>query len=517
MFCDSNEYSIMNKKVVPSGGYTFNASSGLITITDADSITLFNAESVLLITNMTKNIIIYNPYCNGYGGILDLTSYTISVEADTSNMDNSDILQIVLIDIFPSVNLQVNDIDVSNSNGVPISFSDTFNIDSFGRLRTSELTTQFDGKQLHDALDLFYDQEQIGTGATAHSTTNAETTLTTAANLDVAIMQTKQRFNYMTGKSALGFMTFRNFNTEANVTKRVGYFNSNTTTPFNSSFDGFYLENDGTDVNFVISKGGVKNTIVMADWTDPMDGTGVSGVDLDLGTEDGNLLFWFQFEWLGVGAVEFGFVKNGGIYTAHKVDHVMLDGVYMESPNHSLRYEIRQSGAGSGTFRAICASFNTEGSINKLGKVFSENLGTTHVNANSTSNKYALIGIQLQSTKADTLVDILDYSIITTTSDNQLVEVWLNPTVAGTFTYNAISDSSVAIAKGASGGSNTVTGGTLLYSDYINSQQAFNIKVENAIRLGMSIDGTVDSIVISTNPLSSNSDVLASIKWRELS
>ena len=405
---------------------------------------------------------------------------------------------------------------------IKTSYDDTFNIDAFGRLRVSELTTQFDGKQLHDALPFYYDIEEIGTGTAVHSTTNAESTLSTSASSDAVIVQTKQRFNYMTGKSALGFMTFRNFNNESSILKRVGYFNSNTTTPFNSDLDGFYLESNGIlgGVDFIVAKGGTKNTIAQASWDDPFDGTGKSKIDLDLENETGNLLMWFQYEWLGVGAIEFGFVVDGAFYTAHKEDHIGLDGVYMESPNHSLRYEIRQAGAGSGTFRTICSTFNTEGAVDQIGKILSDNLGTSTVNANTVGTKYALLGITLQTAKVDTLVDILDYSVLSITTDNQLIELWLNPTVAGTFTYNAVTNSSVAVAKGDTAGNpstNTVTGGTLVYSDYISNQQSFNIQVENAIRLGMSIAGTTDTLVLTTTPMTSNSDVTASIKWRELS
>jgi len=400
-------------------------------------------------------------------------------------------------------------------------YSDTFNIDAFGRLRVSSLTTQFDGKQLHDALPLYYDVEEIGTGAAAHSTTNAESTLTTAATSDGVVMQTKQRFNYMTGKSALGMQTFRNFNHETNITKRVGYYNSRTTGAFDSVFDGFYLEADGTNINFCIAKGGTINTIAQSSWNgDKLDGTGASGIDLDLGTETGNLLMWWQYEWLGVGAVTFGFVYNGAFIQCHREDHILGDGVYMESPNHSLRVEIRQSGAGSGTLRYICSTFNTEGALDTIGKILSDNLGTATVNANTVGTNYALLGIRLATAKIDTLVDILDYSILATTSDNQLVQLWLNPTVAGTFTYSAVTNSSVEIAKGDTAGNpstNTVTGGTLLYSDYISSQQSFNIQVQNAIRLGMSIAGVQDELVLTTTPLTANSDVTASIKWRELS
>ena len=201
-------------------------------------------------------------------------------------------------------------------------------------------------------------------------------------------------------------------------------------------------------------------------------------------------------------------------------DHVLLDGTYMQSPNHSLRAEIRQSGAGSGTLRYICSTFNTEGALDTIGKILSSNLGTATVNANSVGTNYALLGIRLATAKIDTLVDILDYSILATTSDNQLVQLWLNPTVAGTFTYSAVTNSSVEIAKGdttSNPSTNTVTGGTLLYSDYINSQQSFNIQVQNAIRLGMSIAGVQDEMVLTTTPLTTNGDVTASIKWRELS
>lgn len=407
---------------------------------------------------------------------------------------------------------------MSYFESIKVSYDDTFNIDAFGRLRVSQISSQFDGKQIHDGLDLFYDKEVIGSGLITHVKNDSESVLTTSATNDVAIMQTKQRFNYSTGKSVIGLQTFRGFNLETNITKRVGYFNSSTVTPFSVNFDGFFLESSNTNIKFVINKNGTPLSINQNSWNlDKVDGTGESGVDLDLENKTGNLLFWWQFEWLGVGAVTFGFVCNNAFIPCHREDFIPRSSVYMQSPNHSLRAEIRQDGVGSGTFNYICSSFNIEGGVDKLGKVMSSNLGTNHVNANSTSNKYALLGIRLNSNNVDTLVDVLDYSILTTTSDNQLIEVWLNPTVAGTFTYNSITNSSVQIAKGAVGGTNTVTGGTLLYSDYVSSQETFLFDFVNAIRLGMSIDGTLDEIVLTCNPLTSNSDVLASINWRELS
>lgn len=404
---------------------------------------------------------------------------------------------------------------MSNLENVNIQWQDTGNIDAFGRARVSQVTTQFDAKQLHDNLRLFIDEETIGTGAAAHSTTEARSQLTTAATSDVVILQTKQRFNYQSGKSQLVFMTFDNFQAETNITKRIGYFSSSTSTPFTADLDGLFLESDG-DVSINIYKSGtLTEQTDQSSWNiDPLDGSGESGITVDW--QDSQILI-IDFEWLGVGRVRWGLVIDGLIVYFHESNHAnSTSGVYMSSPNQPLRWELRQSGAGSGTFNVICSSVNSEGSLNKLGKILSENLGTTHVNANSTSNKYALLGLRLQTAKVDTLVDLINYSILSTTSDDQLIEVWLNPTVAGTFTFNSVTNSSVQVAKGAADGSNTVTGGTLLYSRYITAQDATPVNLQSSIRLGMAIDGTLDEIVITCNPLSNNSDVLASIDWREL-
>lgn len=408
---------------------------------------------------------------------------------------------------------ETQDVNITNTP-LDVAFDPTA-IDAFGRFRVSQLTTQADLKQIHDELPFFYDIEEIGTGVHTYNSGGADSTMTTAASSDMVIMQTKQRYNYLTGKSAYLFITFRDFDTESNVEKRVGYFNSSTVSPFTADRDGFYLENDSGTISFVIANNGTESTYDQSTWDDPMDGTGASGVDLELGTETGNLLLWADYEWLGVGRIRYGFVKSGIFYIANIIDHIGGDGVYMLSPNHSIRSEIRQNGAGSGSFTLICATFNVEGALNEIGVIASENLGVTHVNANIIGTKYALLGLRLNSSKLDSFVDIIKGSVLSISNKDVLWEIFLNPTVAGTFTYNAITNSSLEVAKGASVGTNTVTGGTLLDSGYAIGQITEAFKFVNANRLGAQIDGTRDEIVLCGTPLASNSDVLASITWRE--
>lgn len=75
------------KKLITN--YTFNAAAKTITFTDYGSITL---EAVLLITNVTDNIIIYNFAAVGKGGTV--ATNVLTLDYDTTSMDNADDLQI---------------------------------------------------------------------------------------------------------------------------------------------------------------------------------------------------------------------------------------------------------------------------------------------------------------------------------------------------------------------------------------------------------------------------------------
>ena len=231
-----------------------------------------------------------------------------------------------------------------------------------------------------------------------------------------------------------------------------------------------------------------------------------------------NFEFYFiDFEWLGLGLVRWGLVRGGEIVYFHTSRHDNITtGTYMSSPNQPLRWELESTG-GAGTFTYVCASVNSEGSINKVGKILSANNGSDFVNANTVGVNYALLGVRLGATHLDAFIDVINFTMLGVTNDNLLYSLWLNPTVAGTFTYNAISESSAEIAKGAAGGTNTITGGTLLDSGYIASGNNKDVSIDNAIKLGSSIAGVRDTIVLAVTPLSSNLDVFGSITWRELS
>lgn len=416
-----------------------------------------------------------------------------------------------------------------NSNLVSTRQQNTPDIDAFGRTRVSQVTTQADFKQLHDNLPLFIDTELNGSASSTHTATNAETEIATNNSGDWVVAQTKQRFNYQSGKSQEIFMTLHSFGLEANVVKRIGYFSSSVASPFDADLDGFWFESNGTTFDFVSSKTGTETSRVSrADWYDPMDGTGESG--LDFGTLDGNIINQFDFEWLGLGRIRFVFVSGGNRYLVHSVDFVngskrqttegwvMIDanfkGVYMSSPNQPLRWEVRQTGVGSGSMCYICSTVGSEGSINKVGKVLSVDNGTTHINATNNSRIYLIHAIRLNSAKLDTVIDILDLTFLATTNDDYLWSVRLNPTISsGTVTYSALTDSSLDHALG---NGQYLTGGTVLKAGYIEGNRGGITSVDNAIKIGAKIDGTPDELMICVQPITNGLDILGSLNFKEL-
>lgn len=88
--------------------YTFNSSTKQVTLTDYTSISL---ESVLLITNVTDNIIIYNFADPAKGGTV--STNVLTLDYDTAAMSNGDSLQIFIDDgESPATNSALETIDL---------------------------------------------------------------------------------------------------------------------------------------------------------------------------------------------------------------------------------------------------------------------------------------------------------------------------------------------------------------------------------------------------------------------
>lgn len=387
--------------------------------------------------------------------------------------------------------------------------------DAFGRLRVSEPETLFDSKQINDNQPLLWDEElESGAGITSSwSQDEAATKITsTATTAGVFTRQTFMRFNYQPGKSQLIFITgnMRIAASGTGVEKTMGIIDDENGIAF---VDKAGTMNVRLRSNYTGSP--VDTDVAQSSWNyDVMDGTGPSKKTPDWTKSQ---IFVIDFEWLSVGQVRLGIVLSGKIFFVHKFDNAgTLEGAYMSTPNLPLRYQlVTTASSPATTMSAICASVISEGGSEDLGVLRYRSNEGTHVDCNTANSIYALVGIRLKSAALGTTIKLISASLLAETNDNFEWLLILNGTVAGTFTFADLTNSAVQTAVGSS--TNTVTGGTIITGGYGTQNASLTTQLNNAIRLGADISGTVDEIVLCARPLAANADISGALTWREIS
>ena len=194
----------------------------------------------------------------------------------------------------------------------------TPNFDAFGRLRVSNPYTLFDSSHRFADNGLWTAGTATGGTVTFNSAEGLVGLAVTAASGSEVVRETTKVFSYQPGKSLLVFTTFVMSTAKTNLRQRIGYYGAN---------NGYYLEQNGTTVSFVersFVTGGVVNTpVAQASWNvDPMNGTGPSGITLDL--TKAQILF-MDLEWLGVGTVRIGFVIKEEIHVEQDKNEPVID------------------------------------------------------------------------------------------------------------------------------------------------------------------------------------------------
>jgi len=400
-----------------------------------------------------------------------------------------------------------------------IGYSDSASIDAFARLRVSEPYTVFDSKQVYTNNSLLWSEKTNGVGASiAYNSDKSESQLTVGTvSGEYAIRQTKQYMVYQPGKSHMILITGNAQGAKANVVKRTGYFDDN---------DGVFFELDGLDFNVVLrsstSGSPVDTQVAQASWNiDPMDGTGPSGVLLDVTKCQ---IMFFDLEWLGVGRVRCGWVIDGiPVYCHQFLNANNITEAYMKTATLPVRFEIRNSGvaASSSTIQAICCCVLSEGGYNPKARELSIDNGITAKTFTSTLTP--LIQIRLNSSYIRGSIDPISIEFMgTTTGDFYRWALILNPTVTGGTAANwqTISHSIAQYDIAATG---AVTLGTIIASGYfasggggaVGSNNVKNTSLESSIKIAADIDGTSDVLVLAAQTITGSGDLFGSIHWRE--
>lgn len=385
-----------------------------------------------------------------------------------------------------------------------IKYSDSPNLDAFGRLRTSNITSLLEYKHTFHKLPLVICEATGGTITSTFDHLNSQVVMTTSANNSYVIRQGKTVAIYQPGKSQLVEATFGNFQIEANVIKRVGAFSTTTVAPYNSVLDGFVLESNGitNQISFQIWQSGTTTfSAATTSWlTDDYD---VTNIDWSKGQ-----LMMIDYQWLGIGRVRFSLFIDGvpRKFVAYSAGN-NINHVYMSNPNQPIRYEIRQLGAGSGQFNMICSQVSMEGSINSTQRTLglmafnTQNLATAGI-------KYPLVGYRIGSDLENVTIildQIQSINATTPSKSDYYLTVEFNPTLSITPSFSGVTLTPIEYALG--GGATVTTSGfvlaTFLGTGGAAQVDSVNFK-DNMIRPGVNIDGTRDEIWICASSVGNN-------------
>ncbi len=398
----------------------------------------------------------------------------------------------------------INSTNVTNEN-LPTSFADTGNLDAFGRLRVSEITSILDVKHLYDKEPLFVDERTSGTGVATWKDTLVE--MNTSASGDFVVRQTFQRAFYQNGKSQQIMVTFDNFEPETNIVKRIGYYSSSNDSEYHSELDGLFLSSDnGTIYTNIYHAGLLIEKTAQSEWNiDTLE---------DIDWEKSQIL-QIDFEWLGVGRVRWGLVIDGQVVPFHETNNANnIEGVYMASPNKPIRWELRQTGVGSGNFNHICATVGTEGSLNTLGVERSINTDSVPISATSVSEKYVLLAIRLDTETPSRVIDVLRFTLLGLSNANYYWELHLDPNVSAELNWTDLESLDVDSAIGT--GETLTSDGFILESGFATGRSVSSDSIDNALRLGVDLDLKPQTLVLVATPLSPNMDIHGSLTFREI-
>jgi hypothetical protein len=402
-----------------------------------------------------------------------------------------------------------------------IKFANTTSFDAFGRLRVSNPFTLFDSSNRFADNGLWVSGTASGGTATFNPAQGlVDLDVTTASGSEV-IRETTKVFSYQPGKSLLVLNTFVMNPAKTGLRQRVGYYGVN---------NGYYLEQNNNTVSFVersFVTGAVVNTpVAQASWNvDPMDGSGPSGITLDL--TKAQILF-MDLEWLGVGTVRIGFVINGNFYVCHKFHHAnIIATTYTTTASLPLRYEITNTGTTSSAskLKQICSTVLSEGGYELNG--LQQAIGipvTAPRNLAAAGTFYPIVSIRLKTSpdRLDGIIICTAISVMATTSGNYNWQMIASGTTSGGSWVSAGANSSVNY---------NITGtsfvpGRILASGFfsVSNQGSTQVDIlkEALFKTQLERNGLTSTpfeltILVASDVGGGGGNVLASLDWEEIS
>lgn len=370
-----------------------------------------------------------------------------------------------------------------------------------GSIRTSNMTTLFDGKMLNAI-----DSNLIDIQGTGSHTFSENSILMEVDAGEYVVLQGKHSMPYFSGKVQVAELTMDSFALQSGIIKRCGYLTSGTVAPYDTGYDGFVFVSDGDagEYRLDVWRGGTRT--VANRWTakEAME-------DNDF---DNFMVMFFEFLWLGGAALKLWFADQEGFTLQDSVHHVQKNrNTMIVSPNKSIRYEIRSTG-GVGSFRYICSQVSTEGSINESGSSLAIR-NEVEVAADAVNTKYILLAIRKKAGFLDTPIHIDSIGVaMEGTADAGILSLVKGGVVTGTLTFGDSASGKFEYASGNA--TQTLAGGRYINTIPVSQDGVSEKNERNFLTwLSSNLDGSVDTYYLVYNPITINQDCYGIMQVKE--
>lgn len=392
-----------------------------------------------------------------------------------------------------------------------ITLARTEQVDSFGRLRTSNPVTLFDSQNRYTLNAKFY-SNTVGTSSVTYNVNQSSALLNVDGTAsDYVARESRYVFNYQPGKSLLIMSTFVFNEPKSNLVQRVGYFGTD---------NGYYIQLNGSDLSIVErsnSTGVVTNNVVtQANWNgDKLDGTGASGIAIN---KSASQIFFADIEWLGVGSVRTGVVIDGKFINAHTFHHANTTTyTYITTACLPIRYEIFNTGTttSGSTLKQICSTVLSEGGYEPRELLYCIN-GPVTGNTLASSTIIPVCTFRLAPGRLDAIA-VLKQINVACSSQNDLVmwQLILNGTLTGA-TFAQTTESTNVQADTAA---TAISGGRVIETGFAQTG-SINTSLQASFfeaQLGRnSFTQTSDTISLCVAAMTINPKMYWSLAWAEL-
>lgn len=387
-----------------------------------------------------------------------------------------------------------------------VTFDNNPQLDSYGRLRTTEINTVFDSPLKYHDESLLWDTILTGSGTTNFNNVETILDMTVAGSGDSVIRQTKEYFQLQTGKSHQGFLGCVFGSNSTNLTKKAGFFDNE---------DGFYIQNDNGAISVVVRTsitGTMQETVIpQSAWDDPMDGTGDSGISLDFSKSQ---IFAFDISYTGFGRVRFGVLLNGHVHVFMKIEKANSSSTNgFSTPSLPVRYELISTG-GADTMKQQASCVLIEGRQRVRGIIRAADTGNTPVTAPSGSSIPAL-AIRLQSQyRKSKLIPIHIDVLHTSTNSSLKYEIYMFSDVTGG-TWTALNNQSLAEVNTTP---TSFSGGVKIGSGFLPAKATTPVGADfdSILSLTGNYDGTTHALVVVLTGIGNSTPCYASVTFKEV-